>query len=211
MINTTLGKVAQLLSVGVLHPLRQISHSLGLAASAFRQMVQTSHVGKVVVAAERLGGAPAAIPLRSCPSIAITGGFGGLGVMISRWLVQQSGPAHIHLLSRSGRAANEAAVTGLNVCAACISSTMTDAGSPGDATTALDSASSWQAPPLQAVLHASGVLADSLISMQTAASFRWVCLTVSQHGCELSPAAHAPPQACVCAQARRVTSPFKCR
>lgn len=42
VINTTLHKVAAQLAAGVLRPLRQISHSMGSVASAFRQMIQAS-------------------------------------------------------------------------------------------------------------------------------------------------------------------------
>ena len=93
--------------------------------------------------------------------------------MISRWLVQRSGPAYIHLLSRSGRVADVAAAASLAATAACISSVMSDAGSPADAATALGAAAGL-GPALQAVLHSSGVLADGLLDKQTAGSFRWV-------------------------------------
>lgn len=48
-----------------LRPIRPLPSSL-----------QASHVGKVVLSTERLGGAPPAIQPRSCPSLAITGGSG---------------------------------------------------------------------------------------------------------------------------------------
>ena len=95
--------------------------------------------------------------------------------MISQWLVQRSGPAYIHLLSCSGRVADAAAAASLAATAACISSVMSDAGSPADAATALGAAAGL-GPALQAVLHASGVLADGLLDKQTAGSFRWVLL-----------------------------------
>lgn len=133
--------------------------------------LQASHVGKVVAVAERASEAPPVTPARSYPAVAITGGSGGLGLMISQWLVQCNGPAHILLLSRSGRVM-DAAAAGLAATAACISSVMSDTGAPVDATAALGAAAFWQGPALQAVLHASGVLADSLLGGQTASSFR---------------------------------------
>lgn len=79
VINATLHKVADQLSTGVLRPLRHISHSMGSVAAAFRQMIQASHVGKVVVSAEGAGAgaAPPALQPRSYPAVAITGGSGG--------------------------------------------------------------------------------------------------------------------------------------
>ena len=88
--------------------------------------------------------------------------------MVSQWLVQRSGPAYIRLLSRSGRV-TESSAAQLVATTACISSVMADAGSAEDAVQELEAR---QGPMLQAVLHASGVLADSMLGKQTAASFR---------------------------------------
>lgn len=92
--------------------------------------------------------------------------------MISQWLVQRSGPAYIRLLSRSGRVADADMAASLAATAACISSAMADAGSPADTAAALEAAGQ-QGPALQAVLHAAGVLADSLLDKQTVGSFRY--------------------------------------
>ena len=169
VIGATLANLAQQLADGVLRPLRHISHSMGGVAAAFRQMIQASHVGKVVAAAERAGGAPPAVRPGTLPSLAITGGSGGLAIMISQWLVQRCGAAYINLLSRSGRVPDAAAAAALAATAAHVSTVMADAGSPADTTAALAAVGG---PPLQAVLHAAGVLADSLLERQTAGSFR---------------------------------------
>lgn len=172
VIGSTLAKVARQLASGVLAPLRSIAHRIGSAAAAFRQMIQASHVGKVVVSAERSGSAPPATQPRSLPCLAITGGSGGLALLITQWLVQRSGPAYIRLLSRSGWVADAAMAAGLATSAACVTSAKADAGSPADAAAVL-AAGSGQGAALQAVMHTAGVLADSLVNTQTAGSFRW--------------------------------------
>jgi len=91
--------------------------------------------------------------------------------MICRWLVQRSGPAYIRLLSRSGRVADASAAASLAATAAHISCQVADAASPADVAAAL-AAGAGQGPALQALLHASGVLEDSLLGKQSAASFR---------------------------------------
>lgn len=93
--------------------------------------------------------------------------------MIAAWLVQRFGPAHLRLLSRTGRVADASTAASLAATAACISTTMADAGSPADAAAALSTIAA-QGPALQAVLHAAGVLADSLLDKQSAGSFRRV-------------------------------------
>lgn len=93
--------------------------------------------------------------------------------MVALWLVQRLGPAHIRLLSRSGHPADAASGAALAATAGCVTSAMADAGSPGDAAAAFEAAGQ-RGPALKAVLHASGVLADSLMDKQTAGSLRWV-------------------------------------
>lgn len=95
--------------------------------------------------------------------------------MICQWVVQQLGTAYIRLLSRGGRVAEASLAASLAATAACIRSEMVDAGSPGDAASSLGAASA-EIPAVQAVLHASGVLADSLLDKQSASSFRQVSL-----------------------------------
>ncbi len=96
---------------------------------------------------------------------------GGLGLMVASWLVQRLGPGFIRLLSRSGHLAEGSSTAALAATAGCITCAMADAGSPGDAAVALE-AGGQLGPAVQAVMHASGVLADSLLDKQTAGSFR---------------------------------------
>jgi acyl carrier protein len=170
VIQATLRAVAAQLAAGALAPLRQVAHTMGGATSALRQMTQASHVGKIV-AAPRQGGAGPALPLQSYPAVAITGGGGGLGVMIVQWLAQRTGPIHAHLLSRSGRVADPAALAALAATSACVTTTMADASVAVDMEAALAGA---EGPPLLGLIHASGVLEDALLDKQTAASFKRV-------------------------------------
>ena len=218
-VNTSLARLSSQLARGVLRPLRQVAHSMGTVAAAFRQMVQAGHVGKVVASAARPSGAPPALPSRGCPAIVITGGTGGLALLIAQWLVQRGGPAHIHLLSRSGRA-NDPVGAALAGTAAAVSTAMADAGSPSDVAEAL-AAAGRRGPSLQAVLHASGVLADSLLDKQSAGSLRWglpqksgiwawpASLALPPVTCTplLPPPACLPLQACLCSQAGRARHP----
>ena len=173
VIHTALTKVAGQLAAGVLSPLRIVSHSMGNATSALRQMTQAAHAGKVVAAVKYGGtaGAGPALPPLSFPSIAITGGSGGLGLMISSWLCQRTGPLHINLLSRGGKVAASPALMALMATTGCVTSSMADAGLSADADEALRPASG---PPLMGLMHASGVLQDAMLDKQTATSFKQV-------------------------------------
>ena len=157
VIAATLHKISAQLTAGAITPLRQTTHALGSVASAFRQVIQASHVGKVVVSTEAAH-PPAALSGQGYPAVAITGGSGGLGLMTTQWLVHRTGPLHAHLLSRSGRVADAAALAQLAATSACISSHMADAGVPADVDATLGQ---LPGPALSAVLHASGILQAS--------------------------------------------------
>ncbi|KAK9815806.1 hypothetical protein WJX72_009873 [[Myrmecia] bisecta] len=73
VIGATLQSVTAGLAAGAMQPLRTICHPLPGVASAMRQMMQASHIGKVVVG--QSAGAPRTL------SVAITGGLGGLGLL----------------------------------------------------------------------------------------------------------------------------------
>ena len=123
VIQTTLMKVATALSAGVIAPLRRIMHSMGTVASAFRQMIQATHVGKVVTSTRPVAEADIAVP-KSMPSIAVTGGSGGLGLMISQWLVGRLGPVYLHLISRGGRITDASARSELALSCASITTAL---------------------------------------------------------------------------------------
>ena len=156
VIQTTLMKVATALSAGVIAPLRRIMHSMGTVASAFRQMIQATHVGKVVTSTRPVAEADIAVP-KSMPSIAVTGGSGGLGLMISQWLVGRLGPVYLHLISRGGRITDASARSELALSCASITTAMADASVPADLEWTLPGSRSGQ-PQLQMLLHASGIL-----------------------------------------------------
>jgi len=175
VINAALSEVSGQLAAGDVYPLRTVAHSMGNAASALRQMTQASHAGKVVAAVKSSNReAGPAYPPRSYPSIAITGGTGGLGLMVSEWMCQRIGPMHITLLSRSGKVAEDATgLAALLITTACITSSMADAGLAADAAEVL-TLENATSPPLTGLMHSSGVLHDAMLDKQTASSFRKV-------------------------------------
>ena len=137
-------------------------------------MIQASHVGKVVVAADKAGEPAVAIRTLAYPAVAITGGSGGLALLVSQWLVQRHGPLFLNLLSRSGRG-DARALGELSATTACVTSTMADAGCPADLDAALCAPpGAGRSPQLSALLHASGVLQDGLLERQSATSLRLV-------------------------------------
>ena len=169
VIQSSLARIAASLAAGTLRPLRAISHPLGSLASAFRQMVQATHVGKVVVSAGEEG----ALPGRARGGkLLVTGGTGGLGLAMAAWAVGARGAAPLELLSRAGRLGGDAAkARSLLLSPACVSISAADTGFAADG----DAAGAQAADlPTATLLHAAGVLQDSLLERQSASSLRRV-------------------------------------
>ena len=172
-IQSSLQWVSAALTKGIICPLPSICHPLGNAPAAFRQMMQAGHVGKVVLTHPATGmGAESAAVGRS---VTITGGLGGLGLLVAQWASHQSAlPIHLTLLSRSGRTDANTAFRNLLESGASVTAQMTDASFQSDAA-CIGQSQQQRQHPLSTLLHASGVLQDSMLQGQSAASLR-VCL-----------------------------------
>ncbi len=106
-------------------------------------------------------------PYRARPdaSYLVTGGLGGLGLEIARWLVRR-GARHLLLIGRSAPGAHaRAAVTALQAAGATVEVRSVDVSAPG-ALAALLADVDHLLPPLRGVVHAAGVLDDGIVLQQ---------------------------------------------
>ena len=184
-LQASLQQVAVGVAAGVLRPLPLAAHGLHSVAAALRQLSQARHVGKVVVSSRpQLSSSSGSSTSHSTTSsslnphsrVAISGGLGSLGMLIAQWLAQL-GVQHILLLARSARTTSAASQ---HLCQlwqgqaqAMVSAC--DAGCAEDVSATLaPSAHHQHLPPLCAVLHAGGVLADATLRNQTLSGLRKV-------------------------------------
>lgn len=168
-VQSSLQWLAAALCKGDVKPLCSVNHSLGSATAAFRQMMQASHVGKVVInhPSTGMGAQSTAVGV----AVAITGGLGGLGLLMAEWAVHQgASPTHLTLFGRTGRAKSGSALAPLLCSAASVTAHMLDASLQSDAS-CLGSHGSPHGP-LGTVLHASGTLQDSMLQGQNPAALR---------------------------------------
>ncbi|WP_460062338.1 SDR family NAD(P)-dependent oxidoreductase [Streptomyces sp. YKOK-I1] len=158
-IGEMLTALVGLFETGALTPLPVTPWDVRRAPEAFRHMAQARHIGKVVLTV------PA--PLDPHGTVLVTGGTGGLGALLARHLVTEHGVRHLLLASRRGAAAPEAAplVTELEELGAEVHVRAADVADRDQVAALL--ASVPDGHPLTAVVHAAGVLDDTVVDHLT--------------------------------------------
>jgi acyl transferase domain-containing protein/acyl-CoA synthetase (AMP-forming)/AMP-acid ligase II/NADP-dependent 3-hydroxy acid dehydrogenase YdfG/acyl carrier protein len=161
---------------GSLKPLPHHIFPVEDAANAFRYMARRKNIGKVVLSfssVESKNRSDRSTAPRADATYLITGGHGGLGLAVARWLVEK-GARHLVLLSRSGASsAGEEVAADLAAKGATVASIQADVSNESDLARALSEIRNTM-PPLRGVIHAAGVLDDHLLLNLDAESFRRV-------------------------------------
>ncbi len=170
-------EVIQGAAAGVYPPLPLHTFPLEEISEAFRFMSQAKHIGKIVVtqsderrsAAELPAGGASNRPPRFAPdpgaTYLITGGLGGLGLLIARRWVQQ-GARHLVLVGRSAPSEEAlAALREMEGAGAQVRAVQADVSCYQDLAD-LFAMIRESMPPLRGILHSAGVLADAALLRQ---------------------------------------------
>jgi acyl transferase domain-containing protein/NADPH:quinone reductase-like Zn-dependent oxidoreductase/SAM-dependent methyltransferase/acyl carrier protein len=153
---------------GDYHPLPHTIHGASRAVDAFRHVAQGRHVGKLVLSmndpdlrVERTESAPVAF--RGDATYLITGGLGGFGLVVAKWIIERGG-RHLLLLGRRGAETEEAqaAVRELESLGARVVVARADVVDADSLAAVLDSARR-DLPPLRGIFHAAMVLDDGIL------------------------------------------------
>ena len=137
------------------------------AQAAFRYFAQSKHIGRVILDMENQ---TVTIPAQKAETLIqpnacylITGGTGGFGLEIGKWLASK-GATHLILMSRSGAKTDEAKIAiadleqqGITVLAAAVDV------SDEEALTQLMGRVSQDMPPLKGIFHGAMVLDDGFL------------------------------------------------
>ncbi|MFY1632305.1 SDR family NAD(P)-dependent oxidoreductase [Solwaraspora sp. WMMB335] len=158
LVRTLLRDLTAALGEGRLNPLPLRAFVRDRAVDAFRHMAQARHVGKVVVNHEP---PPAVHP---DATYLVTGGLGGIGPAIARWLVAR-GARHLVLVGRSAPTPQVAAALRDLHPDARVHVRQADVADP-DALTDLLAGIAADLPALRGVVHAAGVLDDGVLDQQ---------------------------------------------
>src|SRR5262249_55845099 len=154
-------EVMQLFKRGELRPLPYRSFPISRAGEAFRQMQQSRHVGKLVIAMTG-GDLPPVIQRqvtgRDNAAYLISGGLGGFGLATARWLAEKGG-RHFALVGRSGVATEEAraGIAALEIAGAVVRVYRADISDEAQVREMVADISE-EMPPIRGVVHAAMVL-----------------------------------------------------
>ena len=168
LVGSILGEIVKRVCQDELGPLPNRSWPITDAADAFRSMQHGKHIGKVVLSCrdELVASVPAEdepVTFRSDASYLITGGLGGFGLAVARWMAER-GAGTLVLMGRRGADTPDArqAVAELEQKGARVVAYTADVSKEADLAAVL-AAIDADLPPLKGVLHAAMVLEDSLL------------------------------------------------
>jgi acyl transferase domain-containing protein/NADPH:quinone reductase-like Zn-dependent oxidoreductase/SAM-dependent methyltransferase/acyl carrier protein len=178
-IRTLLGELSQHIAEQTFRPLPHRVFPVSRLAEAFRHMAQAKHIGKIVISMREQDTLidpldEKSIAFRPDATYLITGGFGGLGLTLAKWIIEHGGQ-NVVLLGRSGAASEEAKkaledfqTAGAQVVAA--KADITDEKQLADVLADIDRTM----PPLRGIFHAAMVLDDGILLQLDQARFKKV-------------------------------------
>jgi polyketide synthase 12/myxalamid-type polyketide synthase MxaB len=150
---------------GELAPLPRRAFALDRVADAFRHMAQARHIGKVVVTVPAVPGDGARPAIHQDATYLLTGGLGGLGLEVARWLSARGARA-LALVGRSAPTpAAVAVIERLRDGGAKVAVIQADVSVPGEVARVLDEVRATM-PPLRGVFHAAGALDNATLLHQ---------------------------------------------
>jgi phthiocerol/phenolphthiocerol synthesis type-I polyketide synthase C len=176
LIRQLFDMLARGLAAGDLTALPVTSYSYAEADTAFSQMAQARHTGKIVLRPsgnETVAAGPQAPAISSEGTYLITGGLGALGLETARYLTGK-GARHLVLVGRRPpSAAAQQVVQQLRAAQAEISVRAVDV-SRFDDVAALMAEISTSMPPLTGIVHTAGILDDGFLLQLDEERFRSV-------------------------------------
>ena len=146
----------------------------------FRRMAQSKQVGKIVISFEDVADLlvvpekRSSSPLKSDATYMITGGCGGFGLEVAKWMASE-GARHLVLVGRSGARSTRAqkAIEDFKAQGVEVVVWAADVAEERQISECLEAVESSM-PPLRGIVHAAAVLDDAIMVNLDAARFRRV-------------------------------------
>jgi len=176
-VQNVLQTIMKFFRAGKFQPLPRQTLPVSRVVDAFRLMAQAKHIGKIVLTMQNVSVTPRRLPPKekikfpAKASYLITGGLGGFGLAVAKWLVA-SGAKNLVLTGRGGAATPEAkrAVAELKRLGAKVLVVKADVTVENDVAQIFKLAAQ-RLPPLRGIFHAAMVLDDGILPQLTAERF----------------------------------------
>jgi acyl transferase domain-containing protein/acyl carrier protein len=169
LIQQMLNELRQMVHDVEIRPLPWRAFPVHQAREAFRYMAQARHIGKLLLMqpARQDSRATGIGPVRSDSTYLVTGGLGGIGRHVARWLVGE-GARHLVLAGRSGAIDESAAalVGELEAAGARVVVSSVDVARRDDLARLLAEIR-HALPSLRGVIHAAGIVDDGVLLQQS--------------------------------------------
>ncbi|MEM7127078.1 MAG: SDR family NAD(P)-dependent oxidoreductase [Chloroflexota bacterium] len=177
LIQTMLHELVDMFEKGALKPLPLIQFPIQNAVDAFRTMQQAKHIGKIVLTMPEASSSESPqldqLTFSDGASYLITGGLGGLGLVLARWMVER-GARNLVLVSRRGATSTHQeqldALEELGAQLLVAKADVTDSTQMAKLVAQLKDSH----PPLRGIIHAAGVLEDGILQQMTWSQFESV-------------------------------------
>ena len=169
IIGTALRAVVEQLDDGKLGPIPYTAWSMAEVPSAIKFMRDALHIGKIVVANSPLQSGS----LRADRTYLVTGGLGGIGTEVARWLADKGAGAIVLNGRRNPDPEAQEVIDELREVGVTVQVELADV-TDGAAIDAMLERIDASLPPLAGVIHSVGVLADASVANQTWDSFERV-------------------------------------
>ncbi|NER93850.1 MAG: SDR family NAD(P)-dependent oxidoreductase, partial [Symploca sp. SIO1B1] len=174
LINSMLHQLRDKFSQNLLQPPPLTVFPLEEVISAFRYLQQAKHIGKIVVTqTTQQVDETKPLSFREDACYLITGGMGGLGLLVARWMVDK-GAKHLVLLGR--RVPDDAIskkIAELEMAGASVVVEKADVSDLESMTRVLHKMDQ-SSIPLAGVIHSAGMLSDGVLQNQIWSSFEQV-------------------------------------
>jgi malonyl CoA-acyl carrier protein transacylase len=165
LIASLLRQLMQQFESGSLQPLAQTVFPIQEAVSAFRYMQQAKHTGKIIITFPEQVKAQQPVTVRGDGSYLITGGLGGLGLLVARWLVER-GAKNLVLVGRNEPSSQvKSQLRELESQGAVVVVANADVADREQMALVLREIETSNSP-LRGIIHAAGVLDDGIVLQQ---------------------------------------------
>ncbi|MGZ9226513.1 MAG: SDR family NAD(P)-dependent oxidoreductase, partial [Anaerolineales bacterium] len=164
---TLLLKVMDGIADGSVSPLPYRVFPFDQAVQAFRFMAKARHIGKIIVTRPALMLQRTSNPIfRPNASYLITGGFGGLGLVLARWMAE-NGARHLVLVGRSEPSMTaRTAIKAIDELGTQVMIAQVDVAVAEQMADVFHRIEEFGLPPLRGVFHLAGVLDNGVLLQQ---------------------------------------------